>query len=79
MQWQKKWLLANTATNDNDNEVNNNVDDDSSNNDECPAKEKKPPGTLAACCKPSSGTGAVWMEIPLRGWVRTPAMKKGNR
>ena len=23
------------------------------------------PGTLAACCKPSSGAGAVWMEYTL--------------
>ena len=37
------------------------------------------PGTLAACCNPSSGAGAVWMEIPLRGWVRTPATKNGDR
>ena len=37
------------------------------------------PGTLAACCKPSSGAGAVWMEIPLRGRVHTSAMKNGDR
>ena len=37
------------------------------------------PGTLAACCKPSSGAGVVWMVIPLRGWVRLPAMKNGDR
>ena len=37
------------------------------------------PGTLAACCKPSSGAGVVWMDIPLRGWVQTPAMKNGDR
>ena len=35
-----------------------------------------PPGTLAACCKPSSGAGVVWMVTPLRGWVRFPAMKE---
>ena len=34
---------------------------------------------LAACCKPSSGAGVVWMEIPLKGWVQLPAMKNGDR
>ena len=36
-------------------------------------------GTVATCCKPNSGVGVVWMDIPLRGWVQPPAMKNGDR
>ena len=37
------------------------------------------PGTLAACCKPSSGAGVVWMNMKHRaGWV-TPDHKNGDR
>ena len=38
-----------------------------------------PPGTLAACCKPSSGAGVVWMEITLERLGSPPAMKNGDR
>ena len=31
------------------------------------------------CCKPISGAGVVWMDVTLRGWVRSPAMKNGDR
>ena len=34
---------------------------------------------VVTCCKTTSGAGAVWMAIPLRGRARLPAMKNGDR
>ena len=36
-------------------------------------------GTAVTRWKPSSGSGVVWLVIPLRGKVRPPAMKSGDQ
>ena len=33
---------------------------------------------LVTCLQPSIGAGAVWIGIPLRGWVQISAMKNGD-
>ena len=33
---------------------------------------------LVTCLQPSIGAGAVWMGLPLRGWIQIPAMKNGD-
>ena len=37
------------------------------------------PGTLAACCKPSSGAGVVWMDTLLIGPDSNSGQKNGDR
>ena len=34
---------------------------------------------VARVYKPSSGAGVAWMAKPLRGWVRPPDIKNGDR
>ena len=43
------------------------------------AKKSYSPGTLAACCKPSSGAGVVWMDTLLIGLGLSPGHKNGDR
>ena len=40
---------------------------------------KSQPGMLAACCKPSSVAGVVWMDTLLNGPGSKPGHKNGDR